>query len=140
MLGPPGTGKSRRTRRLTALLPEMTLAEAFAPTRIHPIAGLTGDCTAFVSTRPFRAPHLTISDVGLIGGGQRPQLGKVSLAHNGVLFLDELSEFRRQVLRSCASPSRRVSYRYNLPHVLNLNAVADLALRVMAMRDSSRAQ
>jgi magnesium chelatase family protein len=81
-------------RRLTTILPAMTLAEAIETTRIHRVAGLTGDRTALVTTRPFRAPHQTISDAGLIGGGHVPMPGEVSLAHNGVLFLDELPEFR----------------------------------------------
>jgi magnesium chelatase family protein len=85
-------------RRLTTILPAMSLAEAVETTCIHSVAGLTGDRTAFVTTRPFRAPHHTISDVGLIGGGHVPMPGEVSLAHHGVLFLDELPEFRRQVL------------------------------------------
>jgi magnesium chelatase family protein len=85
-------------RRLTTILPAMTLPEALDTTRIHSVAGLTGDRTALVTTRPFRAPHHTISDVGLIGGGRLPMPGEVSLAHNGILFLDELPEFRRRVL------------------------------------------
>jgi magnesium chelatase family protein len=104
MIGPPGTGKSRLARRLTTILPAMTLAEAIDTTRIHRVAGLTGDRTAFLTTRPFRAPHHTISDVGLIGGGQVPMPGEVSLAHNGVLFPDELSEFRRHVLEVLRQP------------------------------------
>jgi magnesium chelatase family protein len=91
-------------RRLTTILPEMTLAEAIETTRIHSVAGLTGGRTAFVTTRPFRAPHHTISDVGLIGGGQVPTPGEVSLAHHGILFLDELPEFRRHVLEVLRQP------------------------------------
>jgi Magnesium chelatase, subunit ChlI len=91
-------------RRLTILLPEMTLAEAIETTRIHCVAGLTGDRTELVTTRPFRAPHHTISDVGLIGGGQVLQLGERSLAHHGVLFLDELPEFRSHVLEVLRQP------------------------------------
>jgi magnesium chelatase family protein len=91
-------------RRLTTILPDMTLPEAIETTRIHSVAGLTGDRTAFVTTRPFRAPHHTISDVGLIGGGQVPMPGEVSLAHNGILFLDELPEFRRHVLEVLRQP------------------------------------
>jgi hypothetical protein len=91
-------------RHLTTILPEMTLPEAIETTRIHSVAGLTGDRTAFVTTRPFRAPHHTISDVGLIGGGQVPLPGEVSLAHNGVLFLDELPECRRHVLEVLRQP------------------------------------
>jgi hypothetical protein len=79
------------------MLPAMCLAEALETTRIHSVAGLTGPRTALVTTRPFRAPHHTISDVGLIGGSQVPMPGEVSLAHHGVLFLDELPEFKRHV-------------------------------------------
>jgi magnesium chelatase family protein len=82
----------------------MTLAEALATTRIHRIAGLTGDCTVLVTTRPCRAPHHTISDAGLIGGGHVPMPGEVSLAHNGVLVLDERPEFRRHVLEVLRQP------------------------------------
>jgi magnesium chelatase family protein len=82
----------------------MRVAEALDTTRMHRVAGRTGDRTAFVTTRPFRAPHHTISDVGLIGGGQVPMPGEVSLAHNGVRFLDELSEFRRHVLEVLRQP------------------------------------
>jgi hypothetical protein len=91
-------------RRLTTILPDMTLAEAIDTTRIHRVAGLTGRRTAFVTTRPFRAPHHTISDVGLIGGGQVPMPGEVSRAHHGVLFLDELPECRRHVLEVLRQP------------------------------------
>jgi magnesium chelatase family protein len=85
-------------RRLTTILPDMTLAEAIETTRIHRVAGLTGERTALVTTRPFRAAHHTISDAGLIGGGHVSMPGEVSLAHNGVLFLDELPACRRHVL------------------------------------------
>jgi magnesium chelatase family protein len=91
-------------RRLTTILPAMTLAEAVETTRIHSVAGLTGDRTALVTTRPFRAPHHTISDAELIGGGHVPMPGEVSLAHNGVLLLDELPEFRRHVLEVLRQP------------------------------------
>jgi magnesium chelatase family protein len=91
-------------RRLTTILPAMTLAEAIETTRIHRVAGLTGARTALVTTRPFRAPHHTISDAGLIGGGHVPMPGEVSLAHNCVLFLDELPEFRRHVLEVLRQP------------------------------------
>jgi magnesium chelatase family protein len=102
--GPPGAGTSRLARRLTTILPAMSLAEAIETTRIHRVAGLTGDRTALVTTRPCRAPHHTISDVGLIGGGPIPMPGDVSLAHNGVLFLDERPEFRRHVLEVLHQP------------------------------------
>jgi magnesium chelatase family protein len=91
-------------RRLTTLLPTMALAEAIGTTRIHSVAGLTGERRALITTRPFRAPHHPISDVGLIGGGHTPMPGDVSLAHNGVLFLDELPEFRRHVLEVLRQP------------------------------------
>src|SRR4029453_16170709 len=91
-------------RRLTTILPAMTLAEALETTRIHRVAGLTGDRTALVTTRPFRAPHHTISDVGLIGGGHVLMPGEVSLAHNEALFLDDRPEFRRHVLEVLRQP------------------------------------
>src|SRR4029434_2882655 len=104
LLGPPGAGKSMLARRLTTVLPAMTLAEAMETTRIHRVAGLTGDRTALVTTRPCRAPHHTISDAGLIGGGHVPMPGEVSFAHHGVRFLDELPEFRRHVLEVLRQP------------------------------------
>ena len=103
-------------RRLTTILPAMTLAEAIETTRIHSVAGLTGDRTALVTTRPFRAPHHTISDAGLIGGGHVPMPGEVSLAHHGVLFLDELPEFRRHVLEVLRQPLEDDVTR-RLPHL-----------------------
>jgi len=84
--------------------PQMTLAGALEMTRLHCVSGLTGDRAAMVTTRPCRAPHQTISDAGLIGGGHVPMPGEVSLAHNGVLFLDELPEFRRHVLEVLRQP------------------------------------
>jgi magnesium chelatase family protein len=104
LLGPPGVGKSMLARRLTTILPAMTLAEAIETTRIHRVAGLTGGRTALVITRPCRAPHQTISDAGLIGGGQVPMPCEVSLAHHGVLFLDELLECRHHVLEVLSQP------------------------------------
>jgi magnesium chelatase family protein len=90
--------------RLTTILPAMTMPEAIENTRIHSVAGLSGARTALVTTRPFRAPHHTISDVGLIGGGHVAMRGKVALAHHGVRFLDELPEFRRHVLEVLRQP------------------------------------
>jgi hypothetical protein len=104
LLGPPGAGTSMLARRLTTILPAMTLAEAIETTRIHRVAGLTGDRTALVTTRPCRAPHQTISAAGLIGGGHAPMPGEVSLAHHGVLFLDEWPECRRHVLEVLRQP------------------------------------
>jgi magnesium chelatase family protein len=91
-------------RRLTTILPAMTLAEAIETTRIHRVAGLTGDRTAWVTTRPCRAPHHPISDAGLIGGGHVPRPGDVLLAHHGVRFLDAWPEFRRHVLEVLRQP------------------------------------
>ena len=91
-------------RRLTPIVPAMTLAEAVETTRIHRVAGLTGARTALVTIRPCRAPHHTLSDAGLIGGGHVPMPGEVSLAHNGVLFLDELPECRHHVLEVLRQP------------------------------------
>jgi magnesium chelatase family protein len=91
-------------RRLTTILPAMTLAEAIDTTRIHRVPGLTSERTAVVTTRPGRAPHHTIADAGLIGGGHGPMPGDVSRSHNGVLFLDELLEFRRHVLEVLRQP------------------------------------
>jgi magnesium chelatase family protein len=104
MLGPPGAGTSMLARRLTTVVPAMALAEALETTRIHRVAGLTGDRTALVTTRPCRVPHHPISDVGLIGGGHLPMPSEVSLAHNSVLFLDEQPECRRHVLEVLRQP------------------------------------
>ncbi len=104
MIGPPGTGKTMLARRLPTILPKMTLEEALETTRIHSVAGVLRSKNPIVAVRPFRAPHHTISDAGLTGGGQIPKPGEVSLAHNGVLFLDELPEFRRNVLEVLRQP------------------------------------
>jgi magnesium chelatase family protein len=107
MLGRLGAGKSMLARRLTTILPAMTLAEAIETTRIHRVAGLTGDRSMLITTRPFRASHHTISDAGLIGGGHVPRPGEGSLAHHGVLFLDELPECRCHVLEVLRQVSER---------------------------------
>ncbi len=104
MIGPPGSGKTMLARRLPTILPGMTFEEALETTRIHSVAGSLNSGHALLATRPFRSPHHTISDVALIGGGQFPRPGEVSLAHNGVLFLDELPEFKRNVLEVLRQP------------------------------------
>ena len=104
MVGPPGSGKTMLARRLPTILPAPTLQEALATTKIHSVAGILPIGQALVATRPFRAPHHTISDAGLIGGGAYPRPGEVSLSHHGVLFLDELPEFRRNVVEALRQP------------------------------------
>ncbi|NQS88342.1 YifB family Mg chelatase-like AAA ATPase, partial [Patescibacteria group bacterium] len=104
MVGPPGAGKTMLTRRIPTILPELTLEEAIETTKIHSVANLIKSGQALVSTRPFRSPHHTMSEAGLIGGGRIPRPGEVSLSHNGILFLDELSEFPHHVLESLRQP------------------------------------
>jgi magnesium chelatase family protein len=98
LIGPPGAGKTMLARRLPSILPPLSLYESLETTKIHSVAGKLAASDALVTTRPFRSPHHTISDVALVGGGSNPQPGEISLAHNGVLFLDELPEFKRSAL------------------------------------------
>jgi magnesium chelatase family protein len=104
MIGPPGAGKTMLAKRLPSILPPLSLQEALETTKIHSVAGKLGKNASLIAQRPFRSPHHTISDVALVGGGGNPQPGEISLSHNGVLFLDELPEFKRTVLEVMRQP------------------------------------
>lgn len=111
MIGPPGSGKSMMAKRLPGILPPLSLAESLETTQIHSVAGKLGRNMSLISQRPFRSPHHTISQVALVGGGSNPQPGEISLAHNGVLFADELTEFSKQTLEVLRQPleDRKIS-------------------------------
>ena len=104
MIGPPGSGKTMLAKRIPTILPDMTFEETLQTTRIHSVMGMLGSGEPLLATRPFRSPHHTLSDVAMVGGGQIPKPGEVSLSHNGVLFLDELPEFKRNVLEGLRQP------------------------------------
>lgn len=122
MVGPPGSGKSMMAKRLPSILPPLTLQESLETTKIHSVSGMMPDRTSLITQRPFRSPHHTISSVALCGGGANPKPGEISLAHNGVLFLDELPEFSRDVLEVMRQPLEdrkicvaRASYKVEYP-------------------------
>lgn len=131
LIGPPGAGKTMLARRLPSILPPLNLAEALDTTRIHSVAGKIITVDGLISSRPFRSPHHTISDVAMVGGGTNPQPGEISLAHNGVLFLDELPEFKRGVLEVMRQPleERVVSIsraRFTVEYPANFMLVASM--------------
>ena len=131
MIGPPGSGKSMMAKRLPSILPPLSLAESLETTQIHSVAGKLSRDTSLISQRPFRAPHHTISQVALVGGGNNPQPGEISLAHNGVLFLDELPELSRSVLEVLRQPleDRKITVsrsKYNVEYPCSFMMIASM--------------
>ena len=131
MIGPPGSGKSMLAKRLPSILPPLSLAESLETTQIHSVAGKLSRDTSLISQRPFRSPHHTISQIALVGGGNNPQPGEISLAHNGVLFLDELPEFARSVLEVLRQPleDRTITIsraKYNIQYPCSFMFVASM--------------
>ena len=131
MIGPPGSGKSMMAKRLPSILPPLSLSESLETTQIHSVAGKLPRDTSLISQRPFRSPHHTISQVALVGGGQNPQPGEISLAHNGVLFLDELPELSRSVLEVLRQPleDRKISIsraKYNVDYPCSFMLIASM--------------
>jgi magnesium chelatase family protein len=131
LIGPPGAGKTMLARRLPSILPPLTLYESLETTKIHSVAGKLAAADALVTARPFRSPHHTISDVALVGGGSNPQPGEISLAHNGVLFLDELPEFKRSVLEVMRQPleERRITVsraKFTVDYPANVMLIASM--------------
>ena len=131
MIGPPGSGKSMLAKRLPSILPPLSLAESLETTQIHSVAGKLSRDTSLISQRPFRAPHHTISQVALVGGGQNPQPGEISLAHNGVLFLDEMPELSRSALEVLRQPleDRKITVsrsKYNVEYPCSFMLIASM--------------
>lgn len=131
LIGPPGSGKSMMAKRLPSILPPLSLSESLETTKIHSVAGRLGKDASLVAVRPFRSPHHTISSVALVGGGTNPQPGEISLAHNGILFCDELPEFNRSVLEMLRQPleDRHISIaraKYSIDYPANFMMVASM--------------